>query len=172
MTSSRTDTADSRAQLERRMGADLRELTSESDWISRSFAEQNHMSANEFRALLFVMLAERTGIHLTAGDLRKQMGLSGAAITYLVERMADNGHLRRETDPSDRRKVILRYGQHGMSVAMDFFSKLLQHNVQAMAHLPDEDLEAAHRVFGALIAAMRSFREDLAAPAGADVNHG
>jgi MarR family transcriptional regulator, organic hydroperoxide resistance regulator len=172
MTSSRTDTADSRAQLERRVGADLRELTSESDWISRSFAEQNHMSANEFRALLFVMLAERTGIHLTAGDLRKQMGLSGAAITYLVERMADNGHLRRETDPSDRRKVILRYGQHGMSVAMEFFSKLLQHNVQAMAHLPDEDLEAAHRVFGALIAAMRSFREDLAAPAGADVNHG
>jgi DNA-binding MarR family transcriptional regulator len=172
MTSSRTDTADSRAQLERRVGADLRELTSESDWISRSFAEQNHMSANEFRALLFVMLAERTGIHLTAGDLRKQMGLSGAAITYLVERMADNGHLRRETDPSDRRKVILRYGQHGMSVAMEFFGKLLQHNVQAMAHLPDEDLEAAHRVFGALIAAMRSFREDLAAPAGADVNHG
>jgi hypothetical protein len=59
-----------------------------------------------------------------------------------------------------------------MSVAMEFFSKLLQHNVQVMAHLPDEDLKAAHRVFGALIAAMRSFREDLAAPAGADVNHG
>ena len=172
MTSGRTDTADSRAQLERRMGADLRELTSESDWISRSFAEQNHVSANEFRALLFVMLAERTGVHLTAGDLRKQMGLSGAAITYLVDRMVDNGHLRRETDPSDRRKVILRYGQQGMSVAMEFFSRLSQHNEQAMAHLPDDDLEAAHRVFGALITGMRNFREDLAAPAGADVNPG
>jgi MarR family transcriptional regulator, organic hydroperoxide resistance regulator len=67
MTSNRPDTAESRAQLERRMGADLRELTSESDWISRSFAEQNHVSANEFRALLFVMLAERTGV---AGALR------------------------------------------------------------------------------------------------------
>jgi DNA-binding MarR family transcriptional regulator len=98
--------------------------------------------------------------------------LSGAAITYLVERMAHNGHLRRETDPSDRRKVILRYGQHGMSVAMEFFSKLLKHNEQAMAHLSDEDLEAAHRVFGALIAAMRNFREDLAAPTGTDVNRG
>jgi DNA-binding MarR family transcriptional regulator len=172
MTSDRTETVDFRAQLERRMGADLRELTSESDWISRSFAEQNHASANEFRALLFVMLAERTGVQLSAGDLRKQMGLSGAAITYLVERMADNGHLRRETDPSDRRKVILRYGQHGMSVAMEFFGKLLKHNEHAMAHLPDEDLEAAHRVFGALIAAMRSFQEDLAAPTGTDVNRG
>jgi MarR family transcriptional regulator, organic hydroperoxide resistance regulator len=161
MTSPRTDTADPRTQLERRMGADLRELTSESDWVARRFADQNNVSANEFRALLFVMLAERTGEYLTAGELRRQMGLSGAAITYLVERMAENGHLRRETDPSDRRKVILRYADHGMSVAMAFFSNLAKYNQEAMAHLPDEDLEAAHRVFTAMIEAMRGFREEL-----------
>jgi DNA-binding MarR family transcriptional regulator len=173
MVSDRTDSADSRAQLERRMGADLRDLTSESDWISRSFAEQNHVSANEFRALLFVMLAEGAGVQLTAGELRKQMGLSGAAITYLVERMAEHGHLRRETDPSDRRKVILRYGEHGMSVAVEFFGKLSKHNEQAMAHLPDEDLEAAHRVFSAMVEGMRSFRDELPAATGRRVaSHG
>ena len=172
MMSEHTRAAASRTQLEKRMGADLRELTSESDWIARCFAEQNHVSANEFRALLFVMVAEESGIPLTAGELRKQMGLSGAAITYLVERMAENGHLRREADPSDRRKVILRYGQHGMSVAMEFFSKLAKLNERAMAHLPDEDLEAAHRVLAAMVDAMRSFRRDLAAPTGPDVNHG
>ena len=37
-----------------------------------------------------------TGTPLTAGDLRRQMGVSGAAITYLVERMVETGHLRRE----------------------------------------------------------------------------
>lgn len=169
MVSDRTDTADSRAQLERRMGADLRDLTSESDRIARSFAEQNHVSANEFRALLFVMLAEGAGVQLTAGDLRRQMGLSGAAITYLVERMAEHGHLRREADPSDRRKVILRYGDHGMSVAREFFGRLAKHNEQAMAHLPDEDLEAAHRVFSAMVAAMRTFRDELPAPTGRGV---
>jgi DNA-binding MarR family transcriptional regulator len=159
----RTDTADHRMRLERRMGADLRELTSESDWIARVFADQNHVSANEFRALLFVMLAERNGVHLTAGDLRRQMGLSGAAITYLVERMTETGHLRRETDPSDRRKVILRYADHGFGVAMQFFARLAEHNRQAMAHLPDEDLEAANRVFEAMITAMRDFRADMPA---------
>lgn len=172
MKSDRTDTAESRTRLERRIGTDLRELTSEADWIARSFSAQNDVSANEFRALLFVMLAEGSGVQLTAGDLRKQMGLSGAAITYLVERMADNGHLRRETDPSDRRKVILRYGQHGMSIALEFFSRLSKHNEQAMAHLPDDDLEAAHRVFGAMVEAMRSFRDDLAAPTSTAVNPG
>lgn len=156
-----TDGADHRMRLERRMGADLRELTSESDWIARVFADQNNVSANEFRALLFVMLAEGSGTRLTAGDLRRQMGLSGAAITYLVERMAETGHLRRETDPTDRRKVILRYADHGMDVAMRFFQQLAVHNREAMAHLPDEDLEAADRVFAAMIEAMRTFRDDM-----------
>jgi MarR family transcriptional regulator, organic hydroperoxide resistance regulator len=172
MTSQQTDTADARARLERLMGADLRDLTSESDWISRRFAEQNHVSANEFRALLFVMLAERSGVHLTAGELRKQMGLSGAAITYLVERMADTGHLRRETDPSDRRKVILRYGERGMTVATEFFAQLAKHNAQALAHLPEADLEAAHRVFGAMVSAMRGFRQELPGSNGRAVSHG
>jgi MarR family transcriptional regulator, organic hydroperoxide resistance regulator len=156
-----TNLATDREHLERRIGADLREMTSESDWMARSFAELNHVSANEFRALLFVMIAESKGIRMTAGDLRRQMGLSGAAITYLVERMAETGHLRREVDPSDRRKVILRYADHGLDVARSFFSGLFEHNHRALTDLPDQDLEAAHRVFSALIAAMQSFRADM-----------
>ena len=159
--SDRTSASDYRTQLERRMGADLRELTSESDWMSRIFADQNDLSANEFRALLFVMIAEQSGVKLTAGDLRRRMGVSGAAITYLVERLAETGHLRREADPRDRRKVILRYGEHGMGVAMKFFGRLAEHSQQAMADLPDEDLEAALRTLRAMIDGMRSFRAEL-----------
>lgn len=162
-----TGAADHRTRLERRMAVDLRKLTSESDWIARAFAGQNNVSANEFRALLFVMIAETQGVHLTAGDLRRQMGLSGAAITYLVERMTATGHLRRETDPTDRRKVILRYADHGMAVAKRFFSRLGEHHHDAMAHLPDEDLEAADRVFTAMISAMQDFRADVAEPGAA-----
>ena len=160
-----TRAATDRLQLERLIGADLRELTSESDWIARTFADQNNVSANEFRALLFVMIAEAGGVRLTAGDLRKQMGLSGAAITYLVERMTDTGHLRRETDPADRRKVILRSGERGMDIARQFFAGVAQHNHGAMAHLPDSDLQAAHRTFTAMVGAMKGFRADLRKPA-------
>ncbi|HET7742247.1 MAG TPA: MarR family winged helix-turn-helix transcriptional regulator [Mycobacterium sp.] len=155
--------------MERVISADLRELTSESDWISRAFAVRNNVSANEFRALLFVMIAEHSGVRMTAGDLRKNMGLSGAAITYLVERMAENGHLRREMDPTDRRKVILRYGDHGWDVAREFFARLGEHTHAALADLPDEDLRAAHRTFGALVAGMRAYRAEMPAPIGQDV---
>jgi MarR family transcriptional regulator, organic hydroperoxide resistance regulator len=163
------DVASDRARLERLLGADLRDLTSESDWIVRSFAQQNDVSANEFRALLFVMIAEAKGIRLTAGELRRQMSLSGAAITYLVERMTSDGHLRRETDPADRRKVILRHSDRGVDVARAFFRRLTQHNHVALAALPDSDLEAAHRTFVALVAAMKDFRAQRPVPVDAEV---
>jgi DNA-binding MarR family transcriptional regulator len=98
---------------------------------------------------------------LTAGDLRKRMGMSGAAITYLVERMIASGHLHRESDPADRRKVILRVADHGMDVARSFFTPLGEQTRAALAGLPDADLAAAHRTFAALVDAMRAFRAEL-----------
>jgi DNA-binding MarR family transcriptional regulator len=150
-----------RLALESQVAADVRALTAESDQVGRHFAGRHDVTANDFRALLYVMVAETAGSPLTAGELRSRMGLSGAAITYLVERMIASGHLRRESDPSDRRKVILRVADDGMTVAKDFFTPLAEHNRLAMAALPDEDLAAAHRTFTAVIEAMRAFRSQL-----------
>jgi DNA-binding MarR family transcriptional regulator len=153
-----------RAALESQIAADVRAMTAESDWIGRYFAARHAVTANDFRALLHVMVAEASGTPLTAGELRARMGTSGAAVTYLVERMIASGHFRRESDPSDRRKVILRVAEDGMTVARGFFTPLAQHNRRAMAGLPDEDLAAAHRTFTAVIDAMRAFRSQLDPP--------
>jgi DNA-binding MarR family transcriptional regulator len=147
-----------RKERERLIAADVRALTAESDQIGREFASRNDVSANDFRALLHIMVADAAGAPLTAGELRKLMGTSGAAITYLVERMIESGHLRREAHPDDRRKVILRYDDHGLAVANDFFTPLAEINSRALADLPDSDLDAAHRVFTTLLHAMREFR--------------
>ena len=155
-----------RAALESVIAADVRAMTAESDQIGRHFAGRHEVAANDFRALLHVMVAETAGAPLTAGDLRHLMGVSGAAITYLVERMIASGHLRRESDSADRRKVILRVADHGMHVARSFFTPLAEHTRQALAGIPDEDLAAAHRTFTAVIDAMRTFRDDLDASSG------
>lgn len=54
--------------------------------------------------------------------------------------------------------MILRYDDHGLAVANDFFTPLAEINSQALAGLPDSDLDAAHRVFTALLKGMREFR--------------
>jgi DNA-binding MarR family transcriptional regulator len=89
--------------------------------------------------------------------------VSPAAITYLVDRMIDAGHIRREPDPEDRRKWLLRYEDRGMALAHDFFRPLGTHLSSAMADLSDKDLVAAHRVFTAMIAAMSTFEDELVA---------
>jgi DNA-binding MarR family transcriptional regulator len=94
------------------------------------------------------------------------MGVSGAAITYLVERMIASGHVRRESDPADRRKVLLRVADHGLDVARGFFTPLSEHTRRALADISDEDLAAAHRTFIAVIDAMRAFRGELDASPG------
>ncbi len=144
----------------------MRAMTAESDEIGRHFANRHEVAANDFRALLHIMVAENSGVPLTAGDLRQRMGVSGAAITYLVERMIASGHVRRESDPADRRKVILRVADHGMEVGRGFFTPLAEHTRRALADIPDEDLAAAHRTFTAVIAAMQAFRGELDANPG------
>jgi len=150
-----------RQTLERRIAGDLRALTVESERIAQAFATANNLSANDFRALLYVLVAEESGTPLTPGQLGRQLGLSAAAITYLVERMISSGHLRREPHPTDRRKVILRYADHGMRVAEAFFTPLAEHTGVALSGLSDTDLVAAHRTLVALAGAMRAFGTEL-----------
>jgi len=145
------------------MSADMRAVTAQSDRLGRYFARQNDVSGNDFHALLHVMVAETAGTPLTMAQLRQRMDVSPAAITYLVDRMIDAGHVRRESDPADRRKALLRYENSGMELAHAFFAPLGDHVRSALAELPDSDLMAAHRVFSALIDAMSKFEGELVA---------
>lgn len=151
-----------RGELESRLAADIRAVTADSDRLGRIFAHMHHISNNDLDALLHVIVAETAGAPLTAGDMRQRLGVSAPAVTYVIDRMIASGHIRRETDPADRRKVILRYSDHGLQVARHFFGPLGGHMHAAMAEIPDEDLVAAHRVLAALSHAMHVYRAELA----------
>src|ERR1700729_3030337 len=45
---------------------------------------------------------------MTAGDLVSHTGLTGAAVTALVDRLIKLGYVTRERDTCDRRKVVIR----------------------------------------------------------------
>lgn len=150
-----------RSELESLISSDVRALSSVSEEIGRAFGALHELRPNDFRALLLIMVADVDGKPLTAGELGAQLGLTSAAMTYLVERMIASGHIRREKDERDRRKVILRYDTHGMNVARGFFGPLGAKTHSALADLPDADLAAAHRVFSVLIDAMRIHHDEL-----------
>jgi DNA-binding MarR family transcriptional regulator len=164
--------AGSRPELESMLSADLRTLTAESDRISRLFAALHHISNNDFDALLHVMVAEQTDSPLTLRELRDRLGMTAAAVTYLVDRMVEAGHVRREPHPADRRKVFLRYTDGGLEVARAFFAPLGMRTHQALVPFTDHDLAIARRVLAALTDAMREHRAELAAAESQDGNDG
>lgn len=155
------DPAGDRAGLETEIARDLRALTAISEQIGHVFARSNSLRPNDFRALMHVATAEAEGVPVTAGQLSKLMGVSAPAVTYLVERMIESGHLERVPDETDRRRVHLGYTDHGMSVAAGFFGPLSARTRAALADLPDSDLAAAHRVFVGITSALREFYGEL-----------
>jgi DNA-binding MarR family transcriptional regulator len=150
----------------------MRAITAQSDRIGRHFARTNEVGSSDFHALLHIMVSETAGKPMTLAQLRQRMDVSPAAITYLVDRMIHAGHIRREPDPEDRRKWLLRYEESGMTLAQTFFRPLGIHLSKAMADLSDKDLLAAHRVFTAMIAAMSTFEDELAGQPSADLGRG
>ncbi|HTY32996.1 MarR family winged helix-turn-helix transcriptional regulator [Mycobacterium sp.] len=151
-----------RAELEKQLSADMRAITAQSDRIGRHFARENDVGSSDFHALLHIMVSETAGKPLTLAQLKQRMDVSPAAITYLVDRMIEAGHIRREPDPEDRRKWLLRYEESGMTLAHAFFRPLGIHLTKALAEFSDKDLVAAHRVFTAMIGAMSTFEDELA----------
>ena len=144
--------------------SDVQALSAESDQLGRTFSAQHDLSVNDFHALLHVMVAEAQGAPLTQRELSDRVDVSGAAVTYLVDRMVKSGHLRREPHSSDRRKVVLRYADHGSDVARAFFTPLSEHTETALQDFTVADLETAHHVMAAVIEAMRRFRTGLREP--------
>lgn len=52
----------------------------------------------------------------TPGSLERQLSLSTGAITALVDRLEDSGHIGRANDPADRRRVRLFLTEGGEKV--------------------------------------------------------
>ena len=150
-----------RVALEALLSADLRALNAQSDQIGRFFAEVHQLRATEFHALLHIMVGESSGAPLTTGNLRQRMRLTNAGITYLVRRMIAAGHIRQDTDLTDRRKRILRYERHGMELARSFFGHLGAANRIALAPFTDEQLQTTHQVMSTLTGAMAHFATQL-----------
>ncbi|MGW0247435.1 MarR family winged helix-turn-helix transcriptional regulator [Nocardia goodfellowii] len=160
-TTPRADTGPERATLETEIGADLRALTAVSEQLGHVFARSNHLRPNDFRALLHIATAEFADRPLTAGQLGGLMGMSSAAVTYLVERLIESGHLRRGADPRDRRRVLLFHDAPGRAAAEDFFIPIGQRTRAATAQFSDAELSAAHRVLTAITAALRTHLDEV-----------
>ncbi|MEV0732125.1 MarR family transcriptional regulator [Polymorphospora sp. NPDC050346] len=145
------------------IAVDLRRLTIDSEHVGHAFASLHGLGATDLQALIAIMDAEREENPITPGRLGEHLNLSSGSVTALIDRLERAGHIRRDRDTVDRRKVFLRYADRGARVAMDFFRPLGWRTEGVMSGYTDDELTVVHRFMRDMAAMMRQHRDDVRA---------
>jgi DNA-binding MarR family transcriptional regulator len=136
---------------------EVRRMTAQSVLISDAVSERFGLSSSDLECLDLALLSGGA----TAGEFAKATGLTTGAITGVIDRLEQAGYVRREKDPSDRRKVVVRarpamtrriapvydslqremtalwsqYGDRELGLILDFLTKSCELAVQEIAKL-------------------------------------
>lgn len=150
-----------RERLMDEVEAQMRRMTVESERLAHDFAGRHDLHSTDFQALVHVMEAEGRGTPLSPGELGQALSLSSGATTAVVDRLERAGHLRRDRDPSDRRKVRLRWAEHGMAVAQNFFGGLLPLRDSVMGSMTDAELDVVRRFLASMSDGIAAYRKTI-----------
>lgn len=148
-----------RTQLVSAIAQQVRTLALLSEHIGHAFAASQGLHPTDFRALSLIYEHERAGTPLTASALATAMDLSPGAVTYSIDRLAASGHVWRDRDEADKRRVVLRFAPHGQEVAAGFFGPLGAAHSRAFEKYSEAELATCLRFLGDVTAALMVFGE-------------
>lgn len=148
-----------RDQLVAEITNNLRRYASDAQHVGHAFAAQHGLGGTDLQALIAVMDAELLGEPITPGRLGEQLNLSSGSVTALVDRLERGGHIRRDRDTTDRRKILLHYAERGAALAMAFFQPLGVRTDAVMTEFTDEELAVVHRFLVGMCVSMRQHRD-------------
>lgn len=118
------------------------------------------LGAMDVACLGIVRQAERDDESLTAGRLGRRLGLSPAATTALLDRMAQGGFIERQRSPRDARVVVVTTTERGRALGRRLFETLNRELAQVLsesAHVPDDQ-----RLLSGLVEATERARDTAA----------
>src|SRR6202161_4869626 len=114
------------AALRRRVGLSLRALGSNLDALDEAVAARFGLHRTDLRCLEIV----GRGGPVSAGALGGRAGLSTSAVTSAIDRVERSGDLRRISDPTDRRRVLVEVTELGRQRGRAAFSGLQEGTAQ------------------------------------------
>jgi DNA-binding MarR family transcriptional regulator len=117
-----------------------RELGAHSTMFHAVIAERLALSLSDLRAWDLLALHGP----LSHGKLAQMIGLSGGAVTALVDRLERAGAVRRQVDPTDRRRIIITLVSSLREGSQSQIFKTLRTRIDAaLGELSDQELAAS-----------------------------
>jgi DNA-binding MarR family transcriptional regulator len=127
-----------RAKLVQTLATEVgRTLSTHTVMLHAAVAERLGLNITDHKALDF---ACRGGGTVTAGELAELTGLTTGAITGVIDRLEKAGFARRERDPNDRRRIIIRPIPSRAREIGRLFESLAQSMAKLCSQYTDRDL--------------------------------
>lgn len=105
--------------------------------LGAASAERIGINVTDLNCLNILALSRR----MTAGELARETGLTTASITGALDRLEEAGFVRRERDPHDRRRVIVRLdAERGLRDVAPVFAPVIAAWRAVAARYTDEEL--------------------------------
>ena len=120
-------------------------------------ARRQRMRSTEVHALVVIAAAEAGGVPATPGDLAQTLRLTTGAITGIVDRLVRSGHVRRDPDRADRRRIRLGCREAGRAVAAELLDTLGHRASGVVGALNADELAVVDRVLGELATALTAY---------------
>ena len=93
-----------RADLEMAFFTAMRQTGALMQLMTQAAADRVGINATDMQCLNILSFRGQ----MTAGELARETGLTTASITGVIDRLEEAGFVRRERDPQDRRRVVVR----------------------------------------------------------------
>ncbi|MFE3292990.1 MarR family winged helix-turn-helix transcriptional regulator [Rhodococcus sp. NPDC059234] len=103
----------------------LRALTVDLHLLGAEFARAHDLHPTDIRALICLLDAERRDHPATPGLLRRELRLNSASVTAVIDRLERAGHVRRQRDPGDRRRVLIEVTPTAVELGQAFFGPVI-----------------------------------------------
>ena len=136
----------------------VRALVMESNRFLEIFSAAHELHPTDMTALNLIMTARSP---MTPGSLAKALNLSASATTSVLDRLTKAGHVVRERDPDDRRRVELRVLSAATALASTFFQPLAREFSSAWDELSDADRQVVARFLMATTDATARVRDEV-----------
>ena len=92
--------------------------------LVRDYGAGLGLQERDAEAILLIWRAQTEGAPLAPSELAEALHISRAGISYLVDRLVDQGLVSRVPDPHDRRRMQLQLAEHSADVGHNFADPL------------------------------------------------
>src|SRR5580693_10551990 len=127
-----------RAELAMAFAAAIRRTGSLMQLMSQAAADRIGINSTDLNCLNILSFRGQ----MTAGELARETGLTTASITGVIDRLEEAGFVRRERDPQDRRRVVVRLVlEHAVRDVASVFLPMVRDWNEMAAQYSDDELK-------------------------------